>query len=137
MKISYRDCEIEVRRTKAISGDKLLFYFVLSIKDGFVIAEGYSYDIMTPKAYSKELKRDVDEYWLNKENEETNATTSQSPQVLKKFAIKEVLSARFYDLEGNLLGEWDKVKTEMITGLNGVTVRVSTSESKEVTNSNG
>ena len=59
MKIAYRDCEIEVRRAEAISGDKLLFYSVLSIKDGFVVTEGYSYDIMPPKAYAKELKREI------------------------------------------------------------------------------
>ena len=71
MKVTYRNCEIECTREKALSGDKLLFFSVFDINahdPGFEITSGYTEGKDTVRDYIKYMKEIVDDYIKNPDN---------------------------------------------------------------------
>lgn len=65
MKTIYKNCELEVKREKSMSGYSMLYYSIFD--DGFEVASGFSEGEDTVKDFMESLKRTVDDYRENPE----------------------------------------------------------------------
>jgi hypothetical protein len=63
MKVTYRDCKIDVYRDKSLSGEDAIYYSVYDmINDGFEVVCGFSYDEDTVISHVADMKLIVDDY---------------------------------------------------------------------------
>ncbi len=62
MKVTYRDCEIDARRTKSMGDDTVLYFSIFRKSDGFEVISGFSYGTDKIKDFVGYLKDIVDDF---------------------------------------------------------------------------